>query len=82
MARDALVHCGKINAAATKSGVQHNDDYAVHLTRLGEASERLDARQMRALTGSDYYLGRVVHAGHRCFAARSIYAGVQGWSVS
>ncbi len=63
MARDALVHCGKINAAATKSGVQHNDDYAVHLTRLGEASERLDARQMRALTGSDYYLGGLFTPG-------------------
>lgn len=47
---------GKINAAATPRGVQLNDDYARSLTRIGEACTRLDAAEMRDVSGSSYYL--------------------------
>lgn len=48
---------GKINAAATPRGVRLNDNYAASLTRIGEACTPLDATEMRAITGSGYYLG-------------------------
>lgn len=46
---------GKVNGAASPAGEAHNESYAAHLTRLGEAYEMLDARDMWALTGSRYY---------------------------
>ena len=49
--------CGKINAAAGRPGQQHNESYAAHLDALGEAYELLDARAMRDICGSDYYVG-------------------------
>ncbi|MEL6234924.1 MAG: FAD-binding oxidoreductase [Pseudomonadota bacterium] len=55
MPAQAIVRAGKVNGAATARGVQHNRDYAAHLTRLGEAHEMLDAAQMAELTGSRYY---------------------------
>lgn len=48
---------GKINAAAGKLGHDHNQSYARHLDALGEPFELLDARAMRDVCGSDYYLG-------------------------
>ncbi len=53
---EAFAKSGKINAAASKRGDQHNRDYAKHLDRLGEAHEWLDQAAMKNLTGSDYYL--------------------------
>lgn len=47
--------CGKINAAATEKGDQHNRDYAAHLDTLGEPHEWLDAQAMEELTGTRYY---------------------------
>tara|TARA_R110002096_G_scaffold22170_12_gene71634 strand:+ start:1566 stop:2903 length:1338 start_codon:yes stop_codon:yes gene_type:complete len=55
MPRAVFDPCGKINAAATPAGDQHNMDYAVHLARLGEASTHLSHDEMRALTGSPHY---------------------------
>jgi len=52
---DTVVRSGKINAAATDKGTQHNHDYAAHLTKMDEAYRLLDADQMRELCGSDYY---------------------------
>lgn len=46
---------GKINAAASAPGMAANISYAAHLQQMGEAHEMLDARQMRDITGSDYY---------------------------
>ena len=48
---------GKINAAASQSGVKANQAYARHLHKLGEPCELLDARAMQAICGSDYYRG-------------------------
>jgi glycine/D-amino acid oxidase-like deaminating enzyme len=57
LGQEAFSLSGKVNAAATEGGVTHNADYAQHLTALGESHEILDAQDMRALTGSAYYLG-------------------------
>lgn len=57
MPAEAFERSGKHNAAATERGFAHNAAYAAHLTRLGEQHELLDAAGMKALTGSDYYLG-------------------------
>ncbi|MGF1562099.1 MAG: NAD(P)/FAD-dependent oxidoreductase [Geminicoccaceae bacterium] len=55
LSAEAFALSGKINAAASAKGDQHNRDYARHLSAMGEAHEHLDADQMRAITGSDYY---------------------------
>ncbi|WP_350334022.1 NAD(P)/FAD-dependent oxidoreductase [Coralliovum pocilloporae] len=60
---DVLNPCGKINGAATEKGVRHNLAYAEKLANVGEASELLDARDMKDLTGIDYYLGGLYTPG-------------------
>ncbi|MEQ8898159.1 MAG: FAD-binding oxidoreductase [Roseovarius sp.] len=55
LGEEAFARSGKVNAAATEKGHRHNLDYARHLTAMGEANEMLDAAQMRAMTGTDYY---------------------------
>ena len=54
---------GKINAAAGERGTAHNRRYAAHLSALGEPHETLDARQMRAVVGTDYYAGGIFTPG-------------------
>ncbi len=46
---------GKINAAATLQGDAHNRAYADHLAAMQEPCRLLDAGEMAALTGTDYY---------------------------
>ncbi|MFU8776258.1 MAG: NAD(P)/FAD-dependent oxidoreductase [Roseovarius sp.] len=53
--RNFFDRAGKINGAASDTAHAHNQSYAAHLTSLGEASEMLDARAMRDLTGSAHY---------------------------
>ena len=48
--------CGKINAAASESGDQHNREYVEHLKAMGESSTWLDAAEIQNVTGSEYYL--------------------------
>ena len=48
--------CGKINAAATARGENLNADFRHSLARMGEAFEILDAKSMRELTGTSYYV--------------------------
>ncbi|PRY22561.1 glycine/D-amino acid oxidase-like deaminating enzyme [Aliiruegeria haliotis] len=55
LGRDAFDPCGKINAAATPAGDGHNRDYAAHLAKMGEDHRLLDAAEMAALTGTEYY---------------------------
>ncbi|MEM7427514.1 MAG: FAD-binding oxidoreductase [Pseudomonadota bacterium] len=62
-AADVVDQCGKVNAAATPKGVEHNQVYAEHLAGLGEDHTLLDAAAMRELTGSDYYLGGLYTPG-------------------
>ncbi|WP_444463066.1 NAD(P)/FAD-dependent oxidoreductase [Rhodobacter capsulatus] len=56
-------HTGKINGAASDVGLAANRAYAGHLAALGEAHEMLDAKAMRALTGTDYYQGGLYTPG-------------------
>lgn len=55
--------CGKINAAATDTGMRHNHAYARHLEQLGEDFEIMSAAAMRDLCGSDYYRGGLFTPG-------------------
>jgi len=55
MSAQTLDPSGKINAAASDSGEKHNADFVKGLAQIGEPHEVLDATQMRALTGTDYY---------------------------
>ncbi|MCP4431953.1 MAG: FAD-binding oxidoreductase [Gammaproteobacteria bacterium] len=48
---------GKVNAAAGKSGVRANENYARHLERMKEPCEMLNSNEMERMTGTDYYLG-------------------------
>ena len=48
--------CGKINAAASESGENHNLEYMGHLKDMGEDSTWLDEEDMKSITGSNYYL--------------------------
>ena len=52
---EAFRKVGKMNAAASAKGHQHNLDFAKHLETLGEPFEMRDAQEMRAITGTDYY---------------------------
>ncbi len=60
---ETFVKSGKINAAASAKGMKHNLDYASHLKSLNEAYELLDAKQMQAICGSEYYQGGLYTAG-------------------
>ena len=53
---EAFDPSGKTNAAATQRGAQYNAEYSAHLKSLGEVCERLDAKTMRELTGTDFYV--------------------------
>ena len=52
---EAFLQSGKINGAATAKGQAHNENFAKHLTAMGEPYESFDAKQMREITGSSYY---------------------------
>ena len=54
---------GKINGAASQSGMDANDRYGAHLAQMGEAHELLDARQMHEITGTRYYRGGLFTPG-------------------
>jgi glycine/D-amino acid oxidase-like deaminating enzyme len=63
MSRQTFDPAGKINAAATRRGITLNQNFAASLKNAGEKHTLLDAAQMRALTGSDYYLGGLYTPG-------------------
>ena len=44
-----------MNGAVNASGEAHNSAYADQLDLLGEAYKRLDADEMKELTGSEFY---------------------------
>ncbi|MEM6616340.1 MAG: FAD-binding oxidoreductase [Pseudomonadota bacterium] len=63
LSEEAFSRSGKINAAASEKGIAHNKHYASHLDRMGETYRFLDADEMRALTGSNYYQGGLFTPG-------------------
>ncbi|MEM7195098.1 MAG: FAD-binding oxidoreductase [Pseudomonadota bacterium] len=54
---------GKINAAATPEGDQHNREYSAHLLKMGEPFEMLDARQMSEISGISHYISGLYTPG-------------------
>lgn len=83
---ETLVRSGKVIAAATNKGVQHNHDYAAHLGKLGEAHELFDAAQMKALSGSHYYQSGLYSPGtallQPALYAREMTAGLVSQGVA
>ena len=55
MPAEAVDPIGRVNGAVNASGASHNAAYADQLDLLGETYKRLDAAEMKELTGSDFY---------------------------
>ena len=55
MPSEAVDPIGRGNGAVNASGESHNSAYADQLDLLGEAYKRLDADEMKELTGSEFY---------------------------
>jgi len=85
MPDEALVRCGKINAAASEKGLHHNQAYAAHLRAMGEPFDVLDAARMREISGSDYYHGGLRTPGtamvQPALYIRALARGLQGQGV-
>ncbi len=64
MPQEAFEMAGKVNAAATETGLRHNEEYAAHLKRLNEPYEALSESQMHEISGSVYYLGGLATPGN------------------
>ncbi len=73
---EVFAQSGKINAAAGARGHQLNLDYARHLGQLGEAHEHLDATQMHAMTGTDFYCGGLYTPGAAIIQPAAFIRGV------
>ena len=56
MPPEAIQLVGKTNAAATPKVVNFNTEYAKHLDKTSESYKMLDSKEMKDLTGIDYYL--------------------------
>jgi glycine/D-amino acid oxidase-like deaminating enzyme len=71
--------CGKTNGAATPRGERLNADFARSLARTGEPFEALDAKAMRELTGTTYYMGGL-HTPGACMIQPADY--IRGLAAS
>ena len=60
---EAFARCGKINGAASARGHKANEEFAAHLSALGEPFEMLDAKQMQDMTGGSFYSGGLYTPG-------------------
>ena len=67
---------GKVNGAASAAAHARNESYSRHLAELGEASERLDARQMEELTGSPHYVSGLYTPGTATLQPAGLVRGV------
>ena len=63
LSKEAFNLSGKINAAATESGMRHNAQYARHLSSMGEEYRFLNAGEMKDMTGTEYYQGGLYTPG-------------------
>lgn len=79
---EAFKRSGRLNAAASAKGVQLNQSYARHLDDLGEHYRMLDATEMRAITGSDYYQGGLYTPGAAMIQPAAFVRGIAGGLVS
>jgi glycine/D-amino acid oxidase-like deaminating enzyme len=55
--------CGKYHGAADARGRKTLETFEAHLGRLGEPFERLDASDLKKLTGTDYYASGIYTPG-------------------
>ena len=78
----AFTRSGKVNGAATEKGDQHNRDYAAHLQKMGEPHRMLDAADMKALTGTDYYQRGLYTQGTAMIQPAAFVRGVAAGLVS
>ncbi len=69
---------GKVNGAASASAHARNLGYAAHLDSLGEASEMLDAQQMREMTGSGHYVSGLYTPGTVMLQPAGLVRGLAG----
>ncbi len=74
--KEAFILSGKTNAAATEKGARHNINYAAHLVDLGEPHALLDAKAMKDMTGSDYYLSGLYTPGTAMLQPAKFIQGV------
>lgn len=63
MSGDTFDPAGKINAAATDRGLKQNLSFGASLKGADEKHVFLDAKEMREITGSDYYIGGLYTPG-------------------
>ena len=63
MPRATFDPCGKINASASERGEMLNARFAASLEGIGEPLRRIDAAEMRDITGTDYYRGGLYTPG-------------------
>ena len=55
VSKEDFLHVGKINGAATPSSVSWNDQYQKQLQDLSEDHQVFDRKEMKELTGSEFY---------------------------
>lgn len=55
MPKAVFDQCGKVTGAATDKGEHHIEAYSRHLASLGEEFRFMDAAEMKAWTGSEFY---------------------------
>ena len=55
VSKEDFLHIGKINGAATPSSVSWNDQYQKQLQDLSEDHQVFDRKEMKELTGSEFY---------------------------
>lgn len=63
MPRATFDPCGKLNASASDRGDRLNAAFAASLEAIGEPLRRIDAAEMRDITGTDYYRGGLYTPG-------------------
>ena len=74
--RETFNPCGRVTAAASAKGIAHVRDYQSELTRSGESFETLDAAQLKAMTGSDFYQEGLYTAGAAMIQPASFIRGL------
>jgi glycine/D-amino acid oxidase-like deaminating enzyme len=82
LSRECFDRSGKLSAAATAGGLRHNEDYARHLSKMGESHRLMNAAEIRDLTGTDYYQGALFTPGavmiQPAMFMRAMAAGLAG----
>jgi len=63
MPKEAADPVGRINSYVNVTGKKHNHEYSKHLDQLGEKYENLSEKDMKDITGSDFYRGGLFMPG-------------------